>query len=317
MVRKPVWPWVFLGAALGLAVLVFMFAQGGGRWEFLLRFRGQKLWAMVLVGCALGVSTLIFQTLTTNRILTPSIMGLDALYLLGKMTVIFVSGSVAFLDAPPLWVFYADVALMCGAAVLLFGGLHRLLLRDVYRLLLIGIIFGVLCMKLTDLMARMMDPAEYTKYQSLAFAQFNRPRAELLPSATLITVGVLGYAWYKRHVLDVMALGYAQAVALGVAYRREMLVLMGVVALLVAVSTALVGPVVFFGLLVSALVYRLFPTPFHARLLPAAAMVAVLILVAGQTLFERAFGFAGTLSIVIEGVGGVVFLVLLLSRKRS
>lgn len=306
------WPAV----ALLIAALLFMFSDARGSWAFLLPFRGQKLLAMLLVGSAIGISTVVFQTLTANRILTPSVIGLDALYLLSKMAVIFFFGTMAHLDSPPVWQFYADVALMAGAAMLLFGLFHRLLLRDIYRLLLIGIIFGVLCAKLTDLMARMIDPAEYTQYQAIAYAQFNRPKEKLLLPATVIIAACLAYLWHKRHVLDIMALGREQAVSLGIRYRREMPAMMLTVALLVAVSTALVGPVLFFGLLVSALAYRLFATPYHAVLLPAAALIAALILVAGQTLFERAFSFAGTLSIIIEGAGGIVFLTLLLSRKR-
>ena len=50
---------------------------------------------------------------------------------------------------------------------------------------------------------------------------------------------------------------------------------------------------------------------------PAAALLSATILIAGQTLFERLFGFAATLSIVIEALGGIAFLYLLLFRKRS
>ena len=35
---------------------------------------------MLLVGYAIAVSTVLFQTITDNRILTPSIMGFDSLY---------------------------------------------------------------------------------------------------------------------------------------------------------------------------------------------------------------------------------------------
>lgn len=308
---------LLLFCVLLAACALFLFSKAGhGNWAFLLPFRGQKVLAMLLVGSAIGISTVVFQTLTANRILTPSIIGLDALYLLSKMLIIFFFGNMAHLVSPPAWQFYADTALMTGAAALLFGCFHPLLTRDIYRLLLIGIIFGVLCAKLTDLMGRMIDPTEYTQYQALAYAQFNRPRSHLLLPAALMISAAAAWLWYKRYTLDIIALGRAQAISLGVNHRREILVLMLIVALLVAVSTALVGPVLFFGLLVSALTYRLFLTPRHSILLPAAAMLAASILILGQTLFERVFSFASTLSIIIEGVGGIVFLYLLLAHKR-
>lgn len=271
---------------------------------------------MLLVGSAIASATVVFQTLTANRILTPSIIGLDALYLLSKMVVIYFLGSAAQLAQPPQWQFYIDTALMTATAAVLFATFLPLLARDIYRLLLIGIIFGVLCNKLTDLMARMIDPTDYTRFQAIAYARFDSARADLILPAVLIIGACLAWLWHKRHVLDILALGREQAINLGINYPREQLTLMLTVALLVAVSTALVGPTLFFGLLVSALAYRLFPVPYHAIHLPAAALIACATLVIGQTLFERVFHYTATLSILIEGIGGIVFLYLLLARKQ-
>ena len=52
-----------------------------------------KIYAMILTGAAIGFSSLIFQTVTNNRILTPSILGIDSLYVLLQTTVVFVLGS--------------------------------------------------------------------------------------------------------------------------------------------------------------------------------------------------------------------------------
>ena len=308
---------------LGVAAIVcggiifYLCYRAEGNWGFVLPYRGQKLLAMLLVGSAIASATMVFQTLTANRILTPSIIGLDALYLLSKMLVIFLAGTTAAQAArPPLWQFYLDTALMTAAAAALFATFLPLLARDIYRLLLIGIIFGVLCSKLTDLMARMLDPAAYTSFQAVAYARFDRARADLILPAAFIIGACLAWIWYKRHTLDILALGREQAINLGVAYPRELLTLMLTVSLLVAVSTALVGPTLFFGLLVSALACRLFPVPYHAIQLPAACLLACAILIIGQTLFERVFHFAATLSILIECIGGSVFLYLLLARKQ-
>lgn len=313
-----------LAAIVCGGILFYLCYRAEGNWGFVLPYRGQKLLAMLLVGSAIASATMVFQTLTANRILTPSIIGLDALYLLSKMLVIFLAGTTAAQAArPPLWQFYFDTALMTAAAAALFATFLPLLARDIYRLLLIGIIFGVLCSKLTDLMARMLDPAAYTSFQAVAYARFDRAyarfdraHADLILPAAFIIGACLAWIWYKRHTLDILALGREQAINLGVAYPRELLTLMLTVSLLVAVSTALVGSTLFFGLLVSALACRLFPVPYHAIQLPAACLLACAILIIGQTLFERVFHFAATLSILIECIGGSVFLYLLLARKQ-
>ena len=302
---------VFLAALVAVGVVLYLTTAVQGDWGFVLLLRGKKLLAMLLVGSAIASATVVFQTLTANRILTPSIIGLDALYLLSKMVVIYFLGSAAQLAQPPQWQFYIDTALMTATAAVLFATFLPLLARDIYRLLLIGIIFGVLCNKLTDLMARMIDPTDYTRFQAIAYA-----RADLILPAALIIGACLAWLWHKRHVLDILALDREQAINLGINYPREQLTLMLTVALLVAVSTALVGPTLFFGLLVSALAYRLFPVPYHAIHLPAAALIACATLVIGQTLFERVFHYTATLSILIEGIGGIVFLYLLPARKQ-
>lgn len=309
-----------LGLALALvgAAALFLGWGVGDNWEFILRFRGQKLINMLLVAMAVGVATVVFQTLTGNRILTPSIIGLDSLYLLLQVGLIFCLGGSGYLDLHPLGLFFANLALMLLLAVLLLFGLLPLLNRDMFRLLLVGVIFGVLCANLREFMGRLLDPAEYSYAQDIAYAQFDTVRFQgrLLPLAGLLIGLTLGYFWQRRHVLDILALGRPTAISLGVAYNREITTLLLLVALLVAVSTALVGPVLFFGLLVSALTYRLFPTPYHGQLLPAAALLAALIIVLGQAVFEHLFHFKATLSVVIEGLGGLMFIYLLLARRK-
>ena len=89
-----------LAALLAASVLLFLFCPLGD-WRFNLPQRAQTLPVMLLVGTAIGLATIVFQTLTTNRLLTPSIIGLDALYLLLQMAVIFLLGATAYLKTPP------------------------------------------------------------------------------------------------------------------------------------------------------------------------------------------------------------------------
>ena len=83
-------------------------------------------------------------------------------------------------------------------------------------------------------------------------------------------------------------------------------------AVLVSVSTALVGPTTFFGLLVASLVYRISGSERHVLLLPMSALLAALMLVGGQLVLERIFAFNTALSIIIEFAGGIAFIILVL-----
>ncbi|WP_260094745.1 iron chelate uptake ABC transporter family permease subunit [Phaeobacter inhibens] len=88
-----------------------------------------------------------------------------------------------------------------------------------------------------------------------------------------------------------------------------------IIAALVSVSTALVGPIAFLGLLVTSLAHSLMQSHRHALLLPASALIAAIVLVAGQTLFERLLQLQSSLAIVIEFCGGLLFILLLLKGK--
>ena len=71
------------------------------------------------------------------------------------------------------------------------------------------------------------------------------------------------------------------------------------------------GPVTFFGLLVASLAHGLVGQSRHRLVLPAAALLAIVALVGGQTVLERVFAFDTALSIVVEFLGGLVFIALI------
>lgn len=293
-----------------------MLVSARGSWSFILPFRGERLLALALVGAAVGIATVMFQTVSGNRILTPSIMGFDALYLLVQSGLVFLLGSTAYVQIDPRLKFAAETALMMAAAALLFSALLRQGKSDLYRMLLVGIIFGTLFRSLTNLVQRLIDPNAFAVLQGASFARFSTVDSELLVmSAGLVVLGA-GYGWSVRHALDVAALGRETAVSLGVEHDRLTRRTLMAVALLVSATTALVGPVTFFGLLVASLAYVVIPEPRHALLLPAAALIGALALVGGQTIFERMLGMASTLSVVVEFAGGILFLVLLLWRRK-
>lgn len=288
-----------------------------GNWDFILSFRGIKLAALVIVAIAIATATIVFQTLTSNRILTPSIMGFDALYILLQTTLVFTLGSFGYVTLQPEMKFALELLLLSSAALLLFGTLLGRGIQDLFRMLLVGVVFGVLCRSLTSLLQRLIDPNEFSFLQGSLFASFNRVDTKLLMIAAPLVLGSCVLVWRKRYVLDVMALGRDQAINLGINYRRELLIGLTLVTALVATSTALVGPVTFFGLLVSAISYELVKTHNHGPVLIIAGLISITVLVGGQAVFERVLGMSATLSIVIEFLGGLVFLFLILRKVRA
>lgn len=299
-----------------LAAVAFLAIGLRGNIAFVLELRLLKLAALVQVGVAIAISTVIFQTVTGNRILTPSIMGLDALYLFGQMLMVFLLGGVGYVALDPQLKFGMEVLLLMAlAAALLLPMLKSRL--DMGLMLLAGVVFGVLFRSLYSLLARLIDPNEFAVAQSASFANFNAVRTDLLVFAAIVTVIAAVIAWRARHVLDVISLGPDTATGLGIGWAGTVTGLLLVIAALVAVSTALVGPVAFFGLLVAALAERIVDSRRHGLLLPAAAFAGIIVLVGGQTLFQHVLGNVTALGVVIEFVGGLVFLLLLVLGSRK
>ena len=300
-----------------LAAVAFLVVAPKGSWSFLLAFRGERLAALVLVGAAVGVSTVLFQTVAGNRILTPSILGFDALYGLFQTGLVFALGGIGYVMLDPRLKFLLETAAMVVAAVSLLALLLGRGRHDLHRMLLVGVIFGVFFRSLAGFMQRVMDPNEFAVVQGASFASFSKVRTELLVIAAVLSAIALALAWRRRHALDVLALGRSAAIGLGLDYDGLCRLVLVLVAVLVAASTALVGPVAFFGLIVASLAHVVVRSPHHGHLLPAAALIGATILVAGQTVFERALGMQATLSVVIEFAGGLLFLFLLLRGRMA
>ncbi|MFW2512407.1 iron chelate uptake ABC transporter family permease subunit [Demequina sp. SO4-13] len=312
-------PLLFIGLAVLLAGAVALFLTWGvdGHWDFALPRRLEQLAALVVVGAAIAVSTVVFQTLTQNRILTPSIMGFDALYVLVTTALVFVLGSATAEAIDPLAMFAVNTALMMGGATLLYRWVLGDGTRGLYTLILVGVVAGTFFSSLSSFMFRVMDPNEFDTLMDQLFASFNAIDTTLLGMATaLLGAGIVAaYALAPR--LDVLTLGRERAIALGLEYQRTVTALLIIVAGLVAVSTALVGPITFLGLLVANLAYQLTRTHRHLVTLTAAALIAMVALVLGQAILQHVLHFGGTLGSLINLVGGVYLIALLIKEARA
>lgn len=300
-----------------MAVLAFMTLGVEADWAFVLQHRGTKVVTMVIVACALGMSTVVFQTVTHNTILTPAVMGLDALYLFLQAVLVLVLGSVGVVGMGVLPKFAMEIALMVTLSVALMRWLFTGHTSSLHLMLLVGMVMGILFRSMTSFAMRMIDPNEFATLQDRMFANFNTIHTQLLwPSLALLVLGGL-YFWRQRHVLDVLALGRDAAVNLGINYQPQVLRLLVVMCAMVAISTALVGPVTFFGLLVANMAYQWMGTRRHQWVLPAVVLWGCVLLLAGQVVLERVLGFNSALSVVVEFVGGLVFIYLLMRKGKQ
>ena len=159
---------------------LFLFYNMGSNWEFALRLRGIKVAAILVVACCVAYSSVAFQTLTNNRILTPSIMGFESVYLLIQTIIVFLYGDQTFRVLSSLDNFLLSVLGMIGFAFLLYILIYKKGKDNLYLLLLVGIILGTLFNSLSSFMQLLIDPNDYFIVQGKMFATFNKVNRDLL-----------------------------------------------------------------------------------------------------------------------------------------
>ncbi|WP_137154391.1 iron chelate uptake ABC transporter family permease subunit [Rhizobium sp. FKL33] len=302
----------FCGLAATASVLLFLLVGMKGDLGFTLAFRAPKVIAMALVASAVAISTVIFQTITNNKILTPSIMGFDALYALLQTLFVFFFGIAGLVAIDPRVMFLLETGTMVLFSALLFQRLFSGMLNSLHLMLLAGIVFGSFFRSLSNFMQRLIDPNDLVVLQDRMFASFNTIRPDLLLIAFILIAACVLVVWRMLPVLDVLALGRETAINLGVDHRKSVFMLLILIAVMVSVSTTLSGPITFFGLLVANLAYQLAPSSAHRHILPVAVAVAVTVLLTGQVVLEHVLALDGAIGIVIELAGGLIFIFLLL-----
>lgn len=308
---------LLLTGLTSLFILLYLFYDLNGSYSYALPRRGVKVVAMLITGAAIAYATVVFQTITHNRILTPSIMGLDSLYQLLQTALIFMLGSTHIALINKQVNFFLSTALMIGFALLLYHLLFRKGNQPIYFLLLVGIVIGTFFGSISTFMQVLIDPNEFLRIQDRMFASFNNVGTDLVWIALVLTALVLLWSWRSHHYLDVVSLGRDTAINLGVPYDglvRKMLI---VSAVLISISTALVGPITFFGLIVANLSYQFMKSYKHNVLVLSAMLMSFVALIGGQFLVERVFQFSTTLSVIINFIGGIYFIYLLLKESRS
>ncbi|MEW4283068.1 iron chelate uptake ABC transporter family permease subunit [Priestia koreensis] len=306
--------------AISMVAIVFIalfLSYDLGYWPYTLPRRIEKVSAMVLTGGAIAFSTVIFQTITNNRVLTPSILGLDSLYLFLQTVIIYLFGSTNLLITSKPVNFVLCVLSMIGFSIILYHFMFKRASKNVFFILLVGIIFGTLFKSMSSFIEMLIDPNEFQIVQDKSFASFNNVNTDLLYIAAVIFIGLGVYVWRFTSIFDVLSLGKEQAINLGIDYDKLVRKMLIVIAILISVATALVGPITFLGLLAVNLARELFKTYRHTYLLLGSFLLSITALVGGEFIVEKIFTFNTTLSVIIDFVGGVYFIYLLLKENKS
>jgi len=308
---RPLWLAVFALA------LTFLFLGANFDFNYVIPKRLARLAAIVIGGVCVAVSSIVFQTIAGNRILTPAVMGYEAVYLLLQSLLILAMGMHSVVLLGHNGNFVVSITLMLAYS----WAIHYWLFRDgknnVYFLLLLGFVLTMVIATFTQFIQLRISPGEFAILQGFSQASFNKAQpAQLLTSALL--VGAACVAVLKSlPALDVLALGREQAISLGIDYRRMVQLQLALIAVLVAVSTSLLGPTAFMGIFVANTSYALARTARHRVTLPLGCAIAIAIFLAAQLLVEHVFNYRTTVGILVNLVCGAYFLALMVRTRGT
>lgn len=292
------------------AALIFIFVQSGFDFGYVIPKRLNRLATIVIGGICVAVSSIIFQTIAGNRILTPAVMGYEAVYLLLQSLLMLIVGGHGLIAIGRNEGFFLSIAFMLAYSWVVHRYLFRDGKRNVYYLLLLGLVLTMVFSTIIQFVQLKISPGDFGIVQGFIYASFNRARPEQLVYAGVLVAAIAIVLAKTLPSLDVLALGREQSVSLGLDYKRSVRLYLALTAALVAISTSLIGPTAFMGIFVANITYSLTRSTWHRLTLPTGCAVAIGIFIVAQLLVEHVFNYTTTVSILVNLVCGAYFLML-------
>lgn len=284
--------------------------------HYQLEKRIPKLIVIALTAFSIGSASIVFQSVINNTIVTPCLLGMDALYTLVHTLVYFFAGAASVLVTNKQIAFSVDLAIMAVVGMVIYRYMFKKTGSNVLYVILIGTVLTSLFSSLQSTMTRMMDPNAYETLLTTLVASFDNANTSLILFSAVVLFLVALFFWKDLRLLDALTLGKDKAVNLGIDYDRSIRRLLFAVTLYMTVATALVGPLAFLGLIIANLSRQLMQTYRHSLLISASVLFGMIVLLGGQFLVERIFSYNIPVSVFITTGGGIYFLYLLLVKRK-
>jgi len=314
---------------IGLAVL-FLFSLLVGRYPTLRMLTGGQIFsdelsqslilnlrlpralAAALLGMSLAAAGMVFQTIFTNPLVEPGFLGVSQGAAFGAAVCIVCFGSAGWLvqGAAALFAFVGLGASYLLARNIRYGGW-------VLRLVMAGIAVSALFSAGLGILKYVADPLrqlpEITFWLLGGLAGITWPRAlAILP---LVVLG-LGVMLAMRWRLNPLSLPAETAFSLGVAVRRERLLLLVAAVVPTAAVISVAGMVGWVGLIVPHIARRVFGADTRYAL-PAALLMGGLFTLFCDDLARMLLAGEIPLGIITSLVGAVTFLILMMQKGIS
>lgn len=273
---------------------------------------------MTVSAALIAVVSLAFQTITENRILTPSMIGFDSVFLATQSVLVFLSSrwvvSKHLFSNP-----YLNFMITSGMMVLISMLMYRIILRknknNIVFLLLFGLIVSGMVRSFTNYIEVLLNPQEFQQLKAVTSVTITNMNTSIILVTVPVMLIFVVLFMRKSREYDVMLLSESNARSLGVPYTKRLNTNLILIALAMAITTALIGPLTFLGLLAVNIARELFKTYKHSVLFMGSILIAILFLVLGQGIVEL-LRYATPVTVLIDLVGGIYMIYLILKENK-
>lgn len=288
-----------------------LFSSSGDAWLTLTASRLPRLAALILTGVGLAVCGVILQHIVRNKFVEPGTSGgLDAakLGILVAMTALPALGEVGIAGR----MLFALVFCLAANVVYVLI-IRRIRFRNTVLVPVVGLMYGSVLSALAEFYAYSHNIMQSMQGWLLGdFSRIVQGHYEIL--YLILPVVALAYAY--AHRFTVLGMGEEMAASLGLGYATTAALGLLLVAVTVSVTVIAVGAIPFVGLVVPQLV-ALHRGDNLRKTLPLVALggASLLLLcdILGRLLI---YPFEVPIGLTAGGIGGVVFLMLILRGVR-
>lgn len=285
-----------------------VFTLSGDAWLTITASRLPRLMALVLTGVGLSVCGVILQHIVRNKFVEPATAGgLDA----AKLGILV---ALAMLPASGPGVRMLFALAFCFVASLIFVAIvQRIRVKNTVLVPVIGLMYGGVLSAVAEFYAYQHNILQSMQGWLLGdFSKIVQGNYEII--YLILPIVVLTYLYAQR--FTVLGMGEGIAISLGLNYRATVALGLMLVAVTVATTVITVGAIPFVGLVIPNLV-ALHHGDNLGRTLPLVALGGASLLLACDILGRLLiYPFEVPIGLTAGGVGGVLFLLLILWRGR-
>lgn len=306
-----------LSALVVIAAALYMLVDVNPKFiKYAVSLRIPKLFAMLITSFAIGGATVVFQSVISNRVVTPCLLGMNSLYTFVHTFIAFFFGAASIISTNRNLAFGIDLIIMTTAALIIYGWLFKKTQYNILYVLLIGTVLTSFFGSMQSTLTRVMDPNAYDALLTSLVASFSNINTDIILFSVVLILAVSYALRRELAMLSVITLGKDVAINLGVDYDRVIRKLLIGVTVYIAIATALVGPISFLGLILANLSRQTFKTYRHTYIIAGSILFGMLTLISGQLVVEHVFAYSVPVSVFINVGGGIYFLYLILKGKK-